>query len=85
MKVFILHPPLYPVNHKLFNELGELCDLTVLSFGNHPGLHSNWLVKDFISPEQFKKYEVFGKEMGFRHVESGALVRSSYKAHKHID
>ena len=41
-------------------------------------------VDDFITPEQFKKYEVLGKEMGFRHVESGALVRSSYKAHKHI-
>jgi lipoic acid synthetase len=42
-------------------------------------------VKEFITPDQFKKYEVFGKEMGFRHIESGALVRSSYKAHKHID
>lgn len=41
-------------------------------------------VADFITPEQFKKYELLGKEMGFRHVESGALVRSSYKAHKHI-
>jgi lipoic acid synthetase len=41
-------------------------------------------VADFITPEQFKKYETLGKEMGFRHVESGALVRSSYKAHKHI-
>ena len=41
-------------------------------------------VKEFITPEQFKKYETLGKEMGFRHVESGALVRSSYKAHKHI-
>ena len=41
-------------------------------------------VKDFITPEQFKEYEIIGKEMGFRHVESGALVRSSYKAHKHI-
>ena len=41
-------------------------------------------VAEFIAPEQFKKYEVLGKEMGFRHVESGALVRSSYKAHKHI-
>lgn len=41
-------------------------------------------VKEFITPEQFKKYEVIGLEMGFRHVESGALVRSSYKAHKHI-
>ncbi|APQ16484.1 lipoyl synthase [Maribacter hydrothermalis] len=41
-------------------------------------------VKEFITPDQFKKYEDIGLEMGFRHVESGALVRSSYKAHKHI-
>lgn len=42
-------------------------------------------VKEFIVPEQFKKYETIGLDMGFRHVESGALVRSSYKAYKHID
>ncbi len=42
-------------------------------------------VKDFITPEQFKKYEKIGLELGFRHVESGALVRSSYKAQKHLD
>ena len=41
-------------------------------------------VKEFITPEQFKVYEDFGKEIGFRPVESGALVRSSYIAHKHI-
>ncbi len=41
-------------------------------------------VKEFISPEQFKKYEKIGIEMGFRHVESGPLVRSSYKAQKHL-
>ena len=41
-------------------------------------------VKEFITPEQFKTYETIGLDMGFRHVESGALVRSSYKAHKHI-
>jgi lipoic acid synthetase len=41
-------------------------------------------VREFITPDQFKVYEDFGKEIGFRHVESGALVRSSYKAHKHI-
>ncbi|MEZ4794953.1 MAG: lipoyl synthase [Flavobacteriaceae bacterium] len=41
-------------------------------------------VKEFITPDQFKKYETIGLEMGFRHVESGALVRSSYHAHKHI-
>jgi lipoic acid synthetase len=41
-------------------------------------------VKEFITPEQFEKYEKIGKEMGFRHVESGPLVRSSYHAEKHI-
>lgn len=41
-------------------------------------------VKEFITPDQFKKYEEIGLEMGFRHVESGALVRSSYKAQKHL-
>jgi lipoic acid synthetase len=41
-------------------------------------------VKEFILPDQFKKYEEIGLQLGFRHVESGALVRSSYKAHKHI-
>ena len=41
-------------------------------------------VKQFITPDQFKKYEEIGLDMGFRHVESGALVRSSYKAQKHL-
>jgi lipoic acid synthetase len=41
-------------------------------------------VKEFITPEQFAKYEQIGKELGFRYVESGALVRSSYHAEKHI-
>lgn len=42
-------------------------------------------VKEFISPEQFKEYENIGIDLGFRHVESSALVRSSYKAKKHIN
>lgn len=41
-------------------------------------------VKEFITPEQFKIYEEIGLNMGFRHVESGPLVRSSYKAQKHL-
>lgn len=41
-------------------------------------------VKEFITPEQFKIYEEEGLKMGFRHVESGPLVRSSYRAQKHL-
>jgi lipoyl synthase len=41
-------------------------------------------VKEFITPEQFNKYKEIGLKMGFRHVESAPLVRSSYHAEKHI-
>ena len=41
-------------------------------------------VLDFISPKQFDKYKEIALELGFRHVESGPLVRSSYHAEKHI-
>ena len=41
-------------------------------------------VKQFILPDQFKEYEEIGLSLGFRHVESSALVRSSFKAQKHI-
>lgn len=41
-------------------------------------------VKDFITPEKFDEYQKLGIEMGFRFVESGPLVRSSYHAEKHL-
>ena len=41
-------------------------------------------VRAFITPEQFAKYKEIGMSLGFRHVESGALVRSSYRAQKHL-
>ncbi len=41
-------------------------------------------VSDFITPEQFIKYKEIGLDLGFKYVESGALVRSSYRAHKHL-
>ena len=41
-------------------------------------------VAEFITPEQFDKYRDEGMKMGFRYVESGPLVRSSYHAEKHL-
>lgn len=41
-------------------------------------------VAEFITPERFEKYKELGMQMGFRYVESGPLVRSSYHAEKHI-
>jgi len=42
-------------------------------------------IVEFIRPEVFKEYERLGLEMGFRYVESGPLVRSSYHAEKHVN
>jgi len=41
-------------------------------------------ITEFITPEKFKAYETLGLEMGFKYVESGPLVRSSYHAEKHV-
>lgn len=41
-------------------------------------------VKEYITPEQFAKYRKIGLEKGFRFVESSPLVRSSYRAEKHV-
>ena len=41
-------------------------------------------VVEFITPENFAKYKQIGLSKGFRYVESGPLVRSSYHAEKHL-
>ena len=41
-------------------------------------------VAEFITPETFAEYKTIGLEMGYRYVESGPLVRSSYHAEKHL-
>jgi len=41
-------------------------------------------VDRFVTPEEFKQYKLIGIELGFRHVESGPLVRSSYHAESHV-
>jgi lipoic acid synthetase len=41
-------------------------------------------VCDFITPDKFSEYKELGLKMGFRYVESGPLVRSSYHAEKHL-
>jgi len=44
MKILILHPPLYPINHTVFNELGKEIDLLVISFGKEPEFNK-WDIK----------------------------------------
>nr|WP_321414159.1 lipoyl synthase [uncultured Allomuricauda sp.] len=73
--------------HEVISTMEDLrkANVDVITIGQYLQPSKKHLpVKQFVLPEQFKKYEELGLEMGFRHVESGALVRSSYKAHKHI-
>ena len=42
-------------------------------------------VKEYITPEKFEEYKQIGLKKGFRYVESGPLVRSSYGAEKHVE
>jgi len=59
--------------------------LDVLTLGQYLQPTTKHLpVQDFVTPEQFAKYKVIGLELGIQYVESGPLVRSSYKAEKHL-
>jgi lipoic acid synthetase len=40
-------------------------------------------VDRYVRPDEFAMYKREGLQMGFRHVESGPLVRSSYHAAEH--
>ena len=41
-------------------------------------------VIDFIHPDKFSEFKNIGLDLGFKIVESGPLVRSSYHAEKHL-
>ncbi|OGU78254.1 MAG: lipoyl synthase [Ignavibacteria bacterium RBG_16_35_7] len=59
------------------------CD--ILTIGQYLQPTKNHLpVKRYVTPETFIEYKKMGLEIGFKHVESGALVRSSYHADKHF-
>lgn len=59
------------------------CDVLTLGQYLQPTkMHLN--VERFITPEEFDAYKAFGLSIGFKYVESGALVRSSYHAEKHL-
>jgi lipoic acid synthetase len=42
-------------------------------------------VERYLHPEEFKEFKTAADKLGFRHVESGPLVRSSYHAWSHVD
>ncbi len=68
---------------ELFEALNDLravgCDLLTLGQYLQPTLR-HLPVKEFVPPEKFAEYGRLGERLGFAHVASGPLVRSSYHA-----
>lgn len=60
-------------------------DVDILTLGQYLQPTPKHLpVADFITPEKFAEYKEIGMKMGFKYIESGPLVRSSYRAEKHL-
>ena len=55
------------------------CDILTLGQYLQPSL-KHLPVIEFVTPEKFAEYKVHAEEMGFVHVASGPMVRSSYHA-----
>jgi len=70
---------------ELFTALEDLrrvdCDILTLGQYLQPTL-KHLPVKEFVAPEKFEEYGERAREMGFAHVASGPMVRSSYHADK---
>lgn len=60
------------------------CDIVTIGQYLQPN-RQKLLVKAFIPPEQFKKYEAFGYQVGLSYLYSGPFVRSSYHAHQALE
>jgi lipoic acid synthetase len=60
-------------------------DVDVMTIGQYlaPTI-SHWQIDRFVTPAEFVMFKQEGLRRGFRHVESGPLVRSSYHAHEHV-
>ncbi|MBE3555436.1 MAG: lipoyl synthase [Thermicanus sp.] len=58
-------------------------EVDILTIGQYlqPSPHHMKVVR-YYPPEEFHQLKLEGKKRGFRHVESGPLVRSSYHAHE---
>ena len=60
-------------------------DVDIITLGQYlQPTKKHLAVQRFITPEEFEEYGTFARSLGFRHVESSPLVRSSYHAEKHI-
>jgi lipoic acid synthetase len=60
-------------------------DVNVLTIGQYLAPDASyWPIDRYVTPAEFATFKAEGLRRGFRHVESGPLVRSSYNAHTHV-
>lgn len=60
-------------------------DVNVMTIGQYLAPDSSyWPVDRYVTPAEFAMFREEGLKRGFRHIESGPLVRSSYRAHEHV-
>jgi lipoic acid synthetase len=74
-------------NEEVYKAMDDLvasgCDVLTLGQYLQP-TKMHLAVAEFIHPDTFAHYKEVGLEKGFRFVESGPLVRSSYHAERHL-
>lgn len=64
----------------------RMSNVSILTLGQYLQPTKDHLpVAEFIHPDLFAELKMIGLELGFRYVESGPLVRSSYHAEKHLE
>jgi lipoic acid synthetase len=60
-------------------------DVDVMTIGQYLApTTSHWPIDRYVTPAEFVIFKQEGHRRGFKHVESGPLVRSSYHAHEHV-
>jgi lipoic acid synthetase len=74
-------------NDEVLDVMDDLraADVDVMTIGQYlaPSL-THWPIARYVTPAEFVIFKEQGLRRGFKHVESGPLVRSSYHAHEHV-
>jgi lipoic acid synthetase len=68
---------------RFFPDAGSTCDILTIGQYLQP-TRDHLPISRWVHPEQFAQLKVLGESLGFKHVESGPLVRSSYHAEKQV-
>lgn len=74
-------------NEEVLQTMRELrtVDVDILTLGQYLKPSDDHIALDrYVTPEEFAMFREEGKKMGFKHVEAGPLVRSSYHAWEQV-